>query len=340
MKTIHKFLRLFSFAILVVIIISSCSEDLGIADLKDDTRVLEIIPETQNTFATSIEVVDGMLSFQSLEDYRSTLIALSKMDANERQAWEAERGFQSMQSIFESILTEPNLSQRYLEEGLIIENPEFGVFELNIFNPAYAMVTNRNGHLRVKDDIYQFGPELLNVWENVEEGSQLDRDPSIQYSLQNTKLKSSLNDQFNWKAWNMAELKNCKAVIQGYFSSDYIDPNRPNVLFIRYFINVSAYTLDLKGNWSYDRSTKITIKGSSHSQLLVASRSGKLTRDFKNSYGQNTRGATSTIVPDEEGIHELPKGTTFVQPASLLESDWQTQVVFSNGNVLTTGIRR
>src|SRR5690606_20084031 len=156
----------FFFATLMFL--NSCTKDQEIITSADQPQLPKIEEPTPG-IASSITVQNGLLNFQTLEDFRNTVLALNQMNPQDQLSWEKSLDFNSMQQIFNDIMlaefetsgSHSALYNEQLQNGLIVENNTDGLYNLNLFNPAYATVLNENGMVIVDNSIYQFTGNAL-----------------------------------------------------------------------------------------------------------------------------------------------------------------------------------
>ncbi|MEL6832266.1 MAG: hypothetical protein AAFP77_04725 [Bacteroidota bacterium] len=98
-KNFMLFRTILPFAILsLAIAFSSCEKDT----IKQETTVPEA-PEQPTLNALNIEVTDGILAFQSLEDFATAMKAISGLSRDEKEAWAQQLNFQSLSARLRSI---------------------------------------------------------------------------------------------------------------------------------------------------------------------------------------------------------------------------------------------
>src|SRR5690606_4841101 len=140
----------FFFASLMFLI--SCTKYEEIITSADEHQLPKFEEPATGT-SSIITVHSGSLNVQTLVDFRNTVLALNQMNPQDQLSWEKSLDFNSMQQIFNDIMlaefetsgSHSALYNEQLQNGLIVENNTDGLYNLNLFNPAYATVLNENG---------------------------------------------------------------------------------------------------------------------------------------------------------------------------------------------------
>lgn len=157
-------------SILVTFILVSCSEN----DLSDIDSVNSSEIEKPDYKVNNL----GFLEFRDRPTFDSVMHELIEMDENQFLSWERSIGFTSMSTTFENIVDVEtafleNLEANYTGdttfsdyeikhsplayeyEDMLIFSEE-GFFEPDINTPAHALVTNRDGIVKIGNVIYNF----------------------------------------------------------------------------------------------------------------------------------------------------------------------------------------
>ena len=340
--------------LLAVLTIVSCAKDQDV--LNDNLSVeepqLPLLSEAKPELANDISLQNGLLTFKSVESYRNTLLALNKMTPQEQLLWENNLEFTSMQQLFNAIIlaeyeTIGSHSELYinnLQSNLILENESTGLYDLGLFNPAYAPLLNSNGLIQIENSIYQFTKDALKVWKN----GNLNQ---LEYLLD---LKTSNDDiQVIPMNFNTVIPRNvphwtdeCESGddtgmlrLTAVYNSDYLVDGEPEVVFIEYFITALSMKKTSGNEWEYDPDAVVKLKGKSHIQFTVSDGENERIRDLIKSYPPFIGyGGNYTFIPSEAGNYEFGDPWFFVNPAHLMRSLWDAQNKLGDGSIYTCGI--
>ena len=331
----------------LIFTLNSCVKDSPILPTSDRGNEINFSEITTSSpkIANDVSSQNGVLNFKSTSDFRSTLLALNRMSSNEQAQWEEELGFNSMQQIFNAIVraeyetvgVHSSLYQSNLEAGLISPNETSGLYVLNLFNPAYATVLNKDGLVVIANDIYLFSEKALKIWENGD-ANQLE-------VLQNTSESSNeiqvipmnyqevvLRNTSTWSKKCVSSDGTRKLKLKVSYNSGYLDPGHPETVFIDYFITAISKVKDANGKWQYDPDATVRLKGKSQIDFTVTDGENERTRTLMKSYEQiYGYGGSFTFIPDENGDYNFGAPWNFANPANLMRANWVVLNRFGDG---------
>lgn len=105
---------------IILLVFSACDKEQNL--LSEPTIDLEATDLIQfSTDIADVQVENGILVFQNVEDYRSTLLGLNQSSELEQLLWEDGIGFHSMQRLFNDLMAAEGKkgtaihSEKYLE---------------------------------------------------------------------------------------------------------------------------------------------------------------------------------------------------------------------------------
>lgn len=343
-------------AVLLLTVFSACDKEQILNS--DPTINLETpdLLQISTDISTDLQVENGVLIFQNLEDYRTTLLGLNRSDVLEQLLWEEGLGFHSLQRLFNDLMEAEvekgalTHSQKYLEalsSGLILEH-EFG-YDLNIFNPTYAPILNPQGIVKVGNSIFQFTTNALKIWENGNvqqlELLLLATDPTTE--IQIIPMESGIGtvnvrSPYIWT--DQCQQENgleTRMILSGMFYSDFYKPDdTPEVIFLKYYINLKSQFKDDQGNWQYDTNAEIVLSGDSHSYFEVSDGNNIYGKDYFQDYLVLGNGGNYFLIADESGYHTMQSPYFFTQPAQLINCEWMAKSKMSTGENFQCGISK
>ena len=326
----------------------SCSKDQDILNSSVPVPEAQLpeLPKANPGIASDIVLQNGLLEFTSFESFRNTLLAFNKMTPQKQIQWEQSMGFTSMQQLFNSIVlaefetvgSHSELYNLHLQSGLIAENETTGLYDLNLFNPAYAPVLNANGLVIVENAIYQFTHNALKIWEDGDEnrlGYLLNASTSnneIQIVPMDFKEVSQRNVPF----WNdQCESGDNLGMLRlnAFYNSDFLVEGQPEIVFIEYFINASSMVMTQSNEWEYDPDAVVRLYGRSQINFTVTDGVSVRTRELTKAYNPILGiGGNFTFIPEETRNYNSGTPWTFVNPAHLMRANWNAQNKLGDGS--------
>ena len=250
-----------------------------------------------------------------------------------------------MQQIFNAIIkaeyettgTHSALYRSNLEAGLISPNGTSGLYTLNLFNPAYASVLNRDGLVVIANDVYHFSEKALKIWKNGDANQfEVLRNASVTSNeIQVIPMNYQEVALRNVPTWS----EECESSdgtgmlnLSVSYNSGYLDPGHPETVFIDYFITAISKVKDANGNWQYDPNATVRLKGKSQIDFTVTDGENERTRPLMKSYEQiYGYGGSFTFIPDENGEYNFGAPWNFVNPANLMRTNWVVLNKFGDG---------
>jgi hypothetical protein len=152
-------MKLFSqlFALSLLISLYSCSKE---TDIVADEPVVP----TNQTLQTMPQVEDGMLTFSNMESFQKAMVALGSMGMEERTEWEKNNGFESMQTLCET-LSEQLLNVETIEEywqirsrydnNVFFNEPggDNQAFDIPLEKMGYLPIVNVDGNVKIAGEV-------------------------------------------------------------------------------------------------------------------------------------------------------------------------------------------
>ena len=331
----------------ILFIFASCAKDDNILTPQASPQATDLSSlETNAALSDDVSVNQGILHFKQLSDFRSSLLALNRMNSQDRLLWEINLGFVSMQTIFNTIIhaefekgtvTHSDLYLEKMESRLIANDEKSGLYKLNLFNPAYAYVLNEQGLVMVNNVLYHFTANELKTWNNADinnlevilNASTNTADIQIfpvQYEGADTRNTAGWTDECTSLATTS------RIALSGFFSSSFVDPNVPQVIFIDYYINVQTLVADGNGGMQFDPGAEWKLQGKSHTDLTISDGVNEEVKVLENRYEVEGTGGNSTFITDAAGEYHMEAPEYFVDSGRLIENVWEVAVGTSNGN--------
>lgn len=350
--------QLFVLVLSLSVFFTACRPDaLSDLDLNHDDQATANfdINTTEAKIASNIAVQNGILVFENFDDYKSTLLALSKMPQQERRAWEQKTGFVSMRGIFEdimaaeweqskngtttghSVLYQSNLSNGIIAERLLSDGTK--LYDLNIFNPFYALIINKNGFVKIGEDLFQFTAGALKQMQNTGlEQVQLlmnAQNSDSRLGIEVINMNSTIQDRTT-RFWNdkTADTRDqTMLILSGNFSSRFgssvSSVPGSNIIFVDYAINAKSMRKDARGNWYYDP-TQIELYGESATSVQLSNGSSVMTQQHIKTYTEQVFSADFFFMPDEAGSWTAPRGFYFPNLWQLENCLWRARTRDNN----------
>lgn len=246
MKTINSFYAVLTLVAASLLFTTSCSKES--LDTVNESQFLI----SNNKIADDISVVDGMLAFQSAADYQGTVLALNKMTRTEIAAWEADLNFTAAFTNFVNIMkAEANhkgaghsaIYQLNLDKNVIATKN--GIYELNIFNPAYAVVLNDDFKVKVGNQIYQYTDSSVKIFTGNEVKEIMVTTTTV---VERGRNLFSLEDDCFTIGKNEDK---AMEVSLNYFSTNTEEKEKGSVIFIDMNLTVKALISDGSGDYEY-----------------------------------------------------------------------------------------
>jgi hypothetical protein len=197
------------FTSLIAFLVFSCQKTEDLITLQEDPVASTQIVSTQ---AARINVEPNYLTFPDWKSFNETLQSLQHKSREQREMWEKEHKFTSLNTIYEYVVDE-ELSAIDQEEALLKENPALkktlkhkksslglansnaitigyeGV-EINVFPYTYALLLN-------KDRVVKIGDVLIQVTKNETKTIKYDSDKSLSLLLNATQSDPQKNLYIN-----------------------------------------------------------------------------------------------------------------------------------------------
>jgi hypothetical protein len=155
-------MKLFSqlFALSLLISLYSCSKETDI------TTEAPAVP-TNQTVHTMPQVEDGMLTFSNMESFQKAMVALGSMGMDERTKWEKKNGFESMQTLCETLsyqLLNVETIEEYWQIRSRYENNVFfnepggdnQAFDIPLEKMGYLPIVNVDGNVKIAGEVICF----------------------------------------------------------------------------------------------------------------------------------------------------------------------------------------
>lgn len=350
MKKLNLNLILGALIIASMLTFVSCSKDQHLATQTEEVQLPQI-PEAKPGIATNITNQNGILKFETLEDFKNTLLALNTMTPQAQLEWENSLSFVSMQQTFNAIVkaefetigAHSTVYNENLLSGLIAGNETTGLYDLNLFNPAYAPVLNGKGLVIVGNTIYQFTGNALKIWEN----GDSDR---LDYLLNTTSASQDVHvvpmnfqgaAQRNVPTWtDECESGNNSGMIRltAFYNSDFLAEGNPDIVFIEYFINVHSMIMTSGNEWEFDPNASVRLQGRSELRFTLTNGTMERSMNQVRTYNQIIGfGGNFTFIPLEAVQYNFPDPWVFVNPIHLLRANWIAQNKLSDGTSFSCG---
>lgn len=310
------------------------------------------LSEATPEIANDITLQNGLLKFTSSESFRNTLLGLNRMTPQDQLQWENDMNFVSMQQIFNAIISaeyetvgsHSTIYETNLEVGLISKNEATGLYDLSLFNPAYAPVLNKNGMVMVAGTIYQFAKSSLKIWKN--------GDPNRLEALINTSTSTDEIEVVD-KRFDGAVSRNvttwteeCESGdndgmlrLSTFYNSDYVEQGNLDVVFIDYNLNITSLIMTSGNEWEIDPNASVKLKGKSHIQFTVSDGTNERTRLMRKEYHDiSGSGGNFNFIPAEATNYNFGAPWHFVNPATLMQAKWIASNRLGDGSIFSCEI--
>ncbi len=180
----NKYKLVFSIALMATVILNSCSND-------------DIMSVKPTEVQKEVKAINNILIFGNDAQLNKTLIELLDKSIEEQKQWGVEKGFTSMQTIFNDIVQDEEdldnyysslseaeqnsldktkidphskLYYKYLDRGVIkkVISPEdqSESYDINLADPSLSLICNEKGAFAVGDTIFQITSEYIKYWTN------------------------------------------------------------------------------------------------------------------------------------------------------------------------------
>lgn len=328
-----------------LITFASCSKENNflneqITPVQPDLSFLE----TNTTLVDDISVYNGILQFNSLNDFRSSLPVLNKMNGTDHLQWEQTLGFISMQTIFNNIIQaeydnegslRSDIYNAKIQSGFIVTDDATGLYKLNIFNPAYASVLDENGLVMIGSVLYQFTATTLKMWE----GADINEVETLLKAAENTNAITIIPIRYeevtlrNSSQWtDECSSTNGDAMMKltvSYFSD--FTGSAPEAIFVDYSVNILVMIPNSSGELQYDPNAIFELVGKSTTNITISDGSEEYIKTIEGLDEVTGVGGNYTFIPEVSGEYETAPPLFFVNPARLMFSWWQSSAKSSLG---------
>lgn len=309
-----------------------------------------ITPDAPDPFSTSIEIADdisvenGILKFNSLEDMRGTVLALSQMDKEERFAWEDNLGFTSMDRIYHDIIQEEWVqpegvhSALYLEKlnsGLIKIDERTGIYILNIHNQGDAPVLNEQGLVAAGNTLYQVAPDATKIWENanLDNVAEILNTTETSEAIEVISVPTGEMDGYRtdyWYDYHRVIQGDTRFYLYGYF---YSYPRTDRLIVYCY---MQMYVVV---NNRIDPGARMALKGSTDGKLYYDYNGFEIERPFAYNYPEMyLTGGHNIFFVDIHGVYYASPPFMFLRKPVLDHARWQAVLGASNGKTATCNL--
>lgn len=111
----------------------------------------------QEANESSLKVVNGTFSFETVDEFETTVKKIGSMSSQEYSLWQKSHDVKTLYSEYLSLPPDASLQQvAETRPHLITFNEKTNAYELNSVNSNYAKVTNEKGLVIINNATYQF----------------------------------------------------------------------------------------------------------------------------------------------------------------------------------------
>jgi hypothetical protein len=111
--------------------------------------------EVKNSLTVNVQ--DGILRFESMEDFLSSTEQIGSMSTKDYTEWSKNKGFESrMMEYLKEVSLDSIVDSQLRPNGSLIKNATGGYYHLNSINSNYARVTNKDGLVIIEGSTYMF----------------------------------------------------------------------------------------------------------------------------------------------------------------------------------------
>lgn len=233
-----------------------------------------------------LKVENGILVFNTLEDFTKGYEILNSMDLEKSLEWEKELKFESQRNIFAAVvnaeyniflrpyenlneeqlkkLTPPKVHSDKFKEALstgvikliISEDKSDTTYNYSIFNGGYSSIINKRGIFVIGDTVYQVTQNLLKEVtgynkKNLNLISNLDTADNAK-GINVINLSRGSVPAYSTSGWRYSSNGKKRGQTTIYYSNVFYNPYPYTKANVNYGINVQAQTKNFWGNWNYD----------------------------------------------------------------------------------------
>jgi len=144
----------------------------------------------QETQSNSLKVINGTLSFATVDEFTATIKKIGALNNKEYALWQKSFGLKTLYSKYLALPSDAVLQQiADSQPELVFFNKNSNAYELNSINSNYAKVTNEKGLVIIDNATYQFSATEVKCIKGIDQNAAntLVNSPRADYQLNNIK---------------------------------------------------------------------------------------------------------------------------------------------------------